>query len=134
MSISPTPVRLRSDHDRQELEEADMQYLLMIYGDPEAWENATEEERGEMYARYEAVSATPGILGGAELAPRDTATTVRVRNGETLTTDGPFADMKESIGGYYLFEAESLDDAIALAARIPASDRGAVEVRPIVER
>ena len=100
-----------------------MQYLLMIYGDPEAWERATDEERGEMYARYEAISATPGILGGAELAARDTATTVRVRNGETLTTDGPFADMKESIGGYYLFEADSLDDAIAVAARIPAADQ-----------
>jgi len=111
-----------------------MQYLLMIYGDPGAWERATDEERTEMYARYEAVSATPGILGGAELAARDTATTVRVRNGETLTTDGPFADMKESIGGYYLFEADSLDDAIAVAARIPAADHGAIEVRPLVER
>ena len=82
-----------------------------------------------MYAQYAEVFATPGILGGAELAPRDTATTVRVRGGETLTTDGPFVEMKESIGGYYLFEAESLDDAIAVAARIPGAqtrrDRGA---------
>jgi hypothetical protein len=111
-----------------------VQYLLMIYGDPEVWEHATDEQRNEMYARYQAVSTTPGMLGGAELAARDTATTVRVRDGETLTTDGPFADMKESIGGYYLFEAESLDDAIAVAARIPAADHGAVEVRPLVER
>ncbi|MGZ4386503.1 MAG: YciI family protein [Gaiellaceae bacterium] len=111
-----------------------MQYLLMIYGDPEVWERATDEQRRDVYARYEAVSTTPGILGGAELAPRDTATTVRVRHGETLTTDGPFAEMKESIGGYYVFEAESLDDAIAVAARIPAAESGAVEVRPLVER
>ena len=110
-----------------------MQYMLMIYGDPEVWEQATEEQRQEMYAKYAAVSETPGILGGAELAARDTATTVRVRGGETLTTDGPFAEMKESIGGYYLLEAESLDDAIAVAARIPGAEHGAVEVRPLVE-
>ena len=111
-----------------------MQYLLMIYGDPEAWERATDDERQEMYAKYTAVAETPGILGGAELAARDTATTVRVRSGETLTTDGPFAEMKESIGGYFLFEADSLDDAIAVASRIPAAEHGAVEVRPLVER
>jgi hypothetical protein len=111
-----------------------MQYLLMIYGDPEAWESATEEERQLTHARYDDVTSTPGIVGGAELAPRDTATTVRVRGGETLTTDGPFAEMKEAIGGYYLFEAESLDDAIAVAARIPAAEHGGIEIRPVVER
>ena len=111
-----------------------MQYLLMIYGDPEVWENATDAERQETLARYDAVTETPGIVGGSELAPSDTATTVRVRGGETLTTDGPFAEMKESIGGYYLFEADSLDDAIAVAARIPAAEHGGIEVRPVVER
>jgi hypothetical protein len=110
-----------------------MQYLLMLYGDPEVWEHASEEERRDMYARYGEISNTPGVLGGAELAARDTATTVRVRGGETLTTDGPFVEMKESIGGYYLLEAETLDDAIAIAARIPAAEHGAVEVRPLVE-
>jgi hypothetical protein len=111
-----------------------MQYLLLIYGDGDVWEGASDEERQAMYAQYAEVFATPGILGGAELAPRDTATTVRVRGGETLTTDGPFVEMKESIGGYYLFEAESLDDAIAVAARIPGAQHGAIEVRPVVER
>jgi hypothetical protein len=110
-----------------------MQYLLMIYGDADVWESATAGEREAMYAEYAAIFAAPGILGGAELAPRETATTVRVRNGETLTTDGPFVEMKESIGGYYLFEAESLDEAIAMAARIPGAASGAVEVRPLVE-
>ena len=110
-----------------------MQYLLLIYGDHDSPSELTDEARQEMYAKYAAVFATPGILGGAELAPLDAATTVRVRDGETLTTDGPFVEMKESIGGYYLFEAESLDDAIAVAAKIPGAASGAVEVRPLVE-
>jgi hypothetical protein len=76
----------------------------------------------------------PGILGGEQLAPVDTATTVRVQNGSTLTTDGPFAETKEVLGGFYLFEADDLDTAIELASRVPAARRGgAVEVRPLVE-
>jgi hypothetical protein len=110
-----------------------MQYMLLIYGDPDSYGDVSDEDRQAMYAKYAAVSATPGILGGAELASLDAATTVRVRGGETLTTDGPFVEMKESIGGYYLFEADSLDDAIAVAARIPGAETGAVEVRPLVE-
>jgi len=110
-----------------------MQYMLLIYGDPDSYGDVSDEDRREMYAKYAAISATPGILGGAELASLDAATTVRVRGGETLTTDGPFVEMKESIGGYYLFEADSLDDAIAVAARIPGAATGAVEVRPLVE-
>jgi hypothetical protein len=109
-----------------------VQYLLLIYGDHDSPSEMTDEARREMYAKYAAVSATPGILGGAELAPLDASTTVRVRGGETLTTDGPFVEMKESIGGYYLFEAESLDDAIAVAALIPGAATGAIEVRPLV--
>ncbi len=109
-----------------------MQYLLMIYGSDEDWASATEEERQAMYAEYRAIGDTPGILGGAELAPASTATTVTVRNGQTLTTDGPFVEAKETIGGYYLFEAENLDDAIAFAARIPSARYGAIEVRPLV--
>jgi hypothetical protein len=110
-----------------------MKYMLLIYGDPESYGDVSDEDRQAMYAKYAAVSATPGILGGAELASLDAATTVRVRGGETLTTDGPFVEMKESIGGYYLFEADSLDDAIAVAALIPGAATGAVEVRPLVE-
>jgi hypothetical protein len=109
-----------------------MQYLLMIYGNDEAWASASEEERQAMYAEYRAIGDTPGILGGAELAPAATATTVSVRNGQTLTTDGPFVEAKETIGGYYLFEADDLDDAIAFAARIPSARHGAIEVRPLV--
>jgi hypothetical protein len=110
-----------------------MQYMLLIYGDSDAQGDVSNGDREEMYAKYAAVSATPGILGGAELTPLEAATTVRVRSGETLTTDGPFVEMKESIGGYYLFEADSLDDAIAVAAKIPGAATGAVEVRPLVE-
>ncbi len=111
-----------------------MKYALLIYGAEGDWTDLSDEDRNAMYAEYEAVSATPGIVGGSELSPIDTATTVRVQNGETLTTDGPFAETKEVLGGFYLFEAENLDDAIAVAARIPAARHGSVEVRPVVER
>ena len=86
-------------------------------------------------AEYMAIAQTPGILGGHQLQGPETATTVRVQDGSTLTTDGPFAETKEAIGGYYLFEADDLDAAIELAARIPAARMGgAIEVRPVVER
>jgi hypothetical protein len=86
-------------------------------------------------AEYYAISQAPGVSGGAQLQPTETATTVRVRDGRTLTTDGPFAETKEALGGYYLLEAPDLDAAIELAARIPAARLGgAVEVRPVVER
>ena len=111
-----------------------MKYALLIYGAEADWTDLSDEDRNAMYAEYEAVSATPGIVGGSELASVDTATTVRVHDGETLTTDGPFAETKEVLGGFYLFEAENLDDAIAVAARIPAARHGSVEVRPLVER
>jgi hypothetical protein len=82
-----------------------------------------------------AIGQTPGIMGGHQLQGPETATTVRVQDGSTLTTDGPFAETKEAIGGYYLFEADDLDAAIELAARIPAARMGgAIEVRPVVER
>ncbi len=110
-----------------------MKYALLIYGNPDVWASLSEEDRNAMYGEYSAVGATPGILGGHELAAVTTATTVRVRNGETLTTDGPFADTKEVLGGLYVFEADNLDDAIALAARIPDARNGSIEVRPVVE-
>src|SRR3954447_256918 len=112
-----------------------MQYMLLIYGNDTEWEQRSDEEKAAIYGEYAAVSESPGIKGGAELQPGTTATTVRVNgNGETLTTDGPFADSKEVLGGYFLFEADDLDAAIDIAARIPAARTGAVEVRPVVER
>jgi hypothetical protein len=111
-----------------------MQYMLLIYGNDTEWEQRSEEERSAIYAEYGAVAQAPGIKGGAELQPATTATTVRVQNGDVLTTDGPFGETKEVLGGYFLFEADDLDAAIDIASRIPAARHGAVEVRPVVER
>jgi hypothetical protein len=112
-----------------------MQYLLLIYSSNEGRASLSDDERNAMYEEYAKVGAHPGVRGGAELQPATTATTVRVRNDETLTTDGPFSDTKEVLGGYFLLEADDLDEAIELAAQIPAArSGGAVEVRPIVER
>src|SRR4051812_3481055 len=103
--------------------------MLLIYGNDTEWDERSDEEKNAIYAEYGAVAESPGITGGAELQPATTATTVRVQNGDTLTTDGPFADAKEVLGGFFLFEADNLDDAIAVASRIPAARHGAVEVR-----
>jgi hypothetical protein len=112
-----------------------MKYALLIYSHDAEWESLSDAERKAIYAEYFAVSETSGVVGGQELQPADTATTVRVSNGSTLTTDGPFAETKEALGGFFLFEADDIDAAIALASRIPAARRGgAVEVRPVVER
>ena len=112
-----------------------MKYALLIYSHGQEWENLSEDEQKAIYGEYMAVSSSPGIIGGEELQAEDTATTVRVHNGETLTTDGPFAETKEALGGFFLFEADDLDAAIEIAARIPAArSGGAVEVRPVVER
>ena len=112
-----------------------MQYLIQIYtgGAMQAWQRLSESEQQAVSQEYFAIGDEPGIGGGAQLQPPDTATTVRVQDGRTLTTDGPFAETKEALGGYYLFEADDLDAAIELAARIPAARMGgAVEVRPLV--
>jgi hypothetical protein len=112
-----------------------MKYALLIYTDPASDNGVSAEERESITAEYMAVGQDPGIRGGEQLQPIDAATTVRVDGAQTLTTDGPFADTKEILGGFYLFEADDLDAAIALAARIPAARMGgSVEVRPIVER
>ncbi len=114
-----------------------MQYLLQIYSGPApvAWEALSEDEQKQVMGEYGAIFQTPGVTGGAQLQPPETATTVRVENGSTLTTDGPFLETKEALGGYYLLEADNLDTAIELAARIPAARLGgAIEVRPLVER
>ena len=117
-----------------------MKYMLLIHQGTtptppsEEWENLSEEEKGAVYAAYKAINEPPGVTSGQQMQPPETATTVRVQDGTTLTTDGPFAELKEAIGGYLFFEAEDLDAAIELAARIPAASMGgAIEVRPIME-
>jgi hypothetical protein len=112
-----------------------MQYALLIYDRPDTFERLSEGEREAMMGEYMAVSSDDAVFGGSQLQPTTTATTVRVENGDTLTTDGPFADTKEFLGGFYLVNADDIDAALAIAARIPAARLGgAVEVRPLVER
>src|SRR6266571_4180288 len=92
------------------------------------------DEQNAVYAAYKAINETPGVSPGLQLQPPEAATTVRVQDGKTLTTDGPFVAVKEALGGWLVFEAEDLDAAIELASRIPAARMGgAVEVRPVVE-
>lgn len=118
-----------------------MKYMLLIHQgttptplDPDAWATLSEEEQQQVYADYGAVNATPGVTPGNGLQPPETATTVRVEDGRTLVTDGPFVEVKEALNGYLIYEADDLDAAIALAARIPAARLGgAIEVRPIME-
>jgi hypothetical protein len=114
-----------------------MKYLLQIYSSEarNQFDSLPEDEQKAIVDEYFAISETPGVIGGDQLQPAETATTVRVEDGRTLTTDGPFVDTKEVLGGYYLFEADDLDAAIDLASRIPAARLGgAIEVRPVVER
>jgi len=111
-----------------------MDYALLIYV-PEAWAEMSEEERAALYDEYAKLRETPGFLGGAELAPVDSAVTVRVKGEETLATDGPFADTKEIFGGYYLFSADDIETVVDIAAKMPAARiGGSVEVRPILHR
>jgi len=111
-----------------------MQYLLLIYGDEQQWAAMSDAEVRETMAAYvrfsQALAASGALRGGSELAPVSTATTVRVRNGRTLATDGPFAETKEQLGGYYLIEVPDLDAAIAWAAQIPSAVHGSIEIRP----
>jgi hypothetical protein len=119
-----------------------MKYLLMIHQgdaptprDPEAWAKLSEDEQRAVYADYQAINQTPGVTPGLELQEAESATTVRVEDGRTLTTDGPFVTVKEALAGWLVYEADDLDAAIELAARIPAARLGgAIEVRPLVER
>jgi hypothetical protein len=118
-----------------------MKYVLLIHQvdaptplDQEAWATLSPEDQQAVYADYQAINKTPGVTPGIGLQPADTATTVRVKDGETLTTDGPFVAVKEALNGYLIYEADDLDAAIELAARIPAARLGgAVEVRPVQE-
>ena len=112
-----------------------MEYLALIYGDGQAWDAASEDERAAVYAGYtrfsEDARAAGVLVGGAELASTTTATTVRVRGGNEVVSDGPYAEAKEALGGYFVLECPSLDEAVDWAARIPAAEHGAVEVRPV---
>jgi hypothetical protein len=117
-----------------------MKYMLLIqHGDTptpqtDEWERLSEDEQKAVYEGYGAINATPGVTPGLWLQPPEAATTVRVQDGKTLTTDGPFVAVKEALGGYLVYEADDLDAAIELASRIPAARMGgAVEVRPLVE-
>ena len=118
-----------------------MKYMVMIYqgstplpGTPE-WDALSAEQQGAVYAGYQAINEAPGVTTGLQMSGPETATTVRVKDGETLTTDGPFAATKEALGGYFFVEADDAEQAIALAAKVPAAAMGgAVEVRAVVER
>ncbi len=118
-----------------------MKYMLLIHQgaaptprSEEEWGSLSEDEQKAIIEAYRAINATPGVSPGVQLADPETATTVRVQDGKTLTTDGPFAETKEALAGYLLFEAPDQDAAIELAAGIPAARLGgAIEVRPVVE-
>jgi hypothetical protein len=118
-----------------------MKYMMLIHqGDsptplqPERWAEVPADEQAQIGADYQAINGTPGVTPGVGLQLPETATTVRVADGRTLTTDGPFVETKEALGGYFLFEADDLDAAIELAARVPAARLGgAVEIRPVQE-
>ncbi len=118
-----------------------MKYMLLIHHgttpppQPPEWEALSDEQNRSIYSAYRAINETPGVTPGVWMQPPETATTVRVADGKTLSTDGPFVEVKEAIGGYLFFEADHLDAANELAARIPAASMGgAVEVRPLLER
>ena len=114
-----------------------MQYILQIYSNDSvgSFERLSEDEKQAVMGEYFAISGAPGVTGGAQLQPAATATTVRVEDGRTLTTDGPFPETKEALGGWLLYEADDLDAAIELASRIPTARMGgAIEVRPVVQR
>ena len=113
-----------------------MKYLLLIYENEASWAGVSEAEQGKIFGEYmqytNDIKKKGNYIGGEALQPVSTATTVKVKDGKTLTTDGPFAETREQLGGFYLVEAKDLDEAIALAARIPAAPTGSIEVRPIM--
>jgi hypothetical protein len=118
-----------------------MKYMLLIHQGTtplpgtDEWERLSDDDKQGVYRDYGRINETPGVTPGMQLASPETATTVRVRDGRTLTTDGPFAELKEAVGGWMIYEADDLDAAIELAGIVPAARMGgAVEIRPIVER
>ena len=113
-----------------------MQYMLLIYNSPDAWSSMTEDQQGEVFGAYgtftEELQSSGKLVAGDALQPTSTATSVRVRDGETLTTDGPFAETKEVLGGYYLIDVETIDEALEWGGKIPGAKYGTIEVRPVV--
>jgi len=116
----------------------EMKYLLLIYQNEKQWTAHSEAEVQKIYQEYgqlrQELTASGQWVGGSQLHPIATASTVRVRDGKELITDGPFAETHEQLGGYFLIEAKNLDEALAVAVRIPSAREGTIEVRPIVER
>jgi hypothetical protein len=114
-----------------------MKYMLLIHDDEKGWGKVSEAERQRIYGEYgqftQQIIEAGQFVAGSELQPTTTATSVRVREGKRLVTDGPFAETREQLGGYYLVEAKDLDEAIGIAARIPSARTGTIEVRPVVE-
>ena len=114
-----------------------MKYMLLIYHDEQSWSGITEAERQQVYLEYRALrgelESRGQFVSGSELQPVTTATTVRVRDGKELITDGPFAETHEQLGGYFLIEAANLDEATSIATRIPSAKTGTVEIRPLAE-
>jgi hypothetical protein len=114
-----------------------MKYMLLIYHDEKGWEGITEAERLQIYGEYRKLrgdlESRGQFLSGSELQPVTTATSVRIRDGKQLITDGPFAETHEQLGGYFLIEAANLDEATSIAARIPSAQTGTVEIRPLAE-
>ncbi|HEV2671633.1 MAG TPA: YciI family protein [Gemmatimonadales bacterium] len=114
-----------------------MRYLCLIYEDEKSWEKATEADMKQGMAEYgaftDSIKNAGKYIGGEALQPTKTATSVRVRNGKLSTTDGPYVETKEQLGGYYLINAKDLNDAVQVASRIPGAKHGTVEVRPVME-
>ena len=115
-----------------------MKYMLLIYHEEQSWDTLSQAEREQIYGEYRnligELQSSGQFISGSELQPITTATSVRVRDGQDLVTDGPFAETREQLGGYFLVEAKDLDEATGIAARIPSARTGAIEIRPLVER
>ena len=113
-----------------------MQYMCLIYDDEQVFHNLPDDERNQVYGEYgaftESIRESGNYVAGDALQPTATATTVRIRDGKTLVTDGPFAETKEQLGGYYLVDAKDVDEALKIAERIPSARYGSIEVRPVV--
>ena len=137
MSIWALPERPVTDHDVHPFLEESMRYLCLIYENEKAWESMppaeSEAVMGEYFAFTEGIRGKGQLVAGEALHPTPTATTVRVRNGKISTTDGPYVETKEQLGGFYLIEAGDLNEAIQIAARIPSARYGGVEVRPVID-
>jgi hypothetical protein len=135
MSFSLSRVRLGVGDPAHEQGASKMQYLLMIYQNEAEYAKLDTATSQKIFAEYQAftqsIIQSGNFKGGDRLQPASTATTVRVREGKTLTTDGPFAETREQLGGYYMIEAKDLDAAISIAARIPGARHGCIEVRPV---